>query len=1460
MIGRFAGVTVASVAAAISVVVVLTAQQPSSGPGSGDRPADSVRLRAGTFAPSRGESPGVRAGLRSPQARAGRRGEYLVQFQGPVLELWKQALWAAGADVREYVPDFAFRVGMSPEVAARVERLSFVAWVGPYHPAYKLGPELARNGRRPYVVRLERGADPAAAEAALVAAGVQVARRGRSLLMVVADAARLDAVARVTGVAGVENFVPRIKHNEFGGGVIMGSNLANANGFDGSSQTIAIADTGIGLGTAAGAHADIQAARVATIFNWPGTPDFCFETIVNDGAADVDSGHGTHVATAALGAGNTSGVGRGTAPAASLVFQSLENYAIPSLICSVIYGLPEAYYLVGIPADISDLFQQGYAAGARIHSDSWGSEVAGEYTADSENTDAFIWNHRDMVITFSAGNSGEDADGNGIVDEGSINSPATAKNVITVGASENDRQSHWECDPILGYTPCAAQGGQNDIFTYGAAWPDRYPANPLKNDRSAGNADQMAAFSSRGPTADGRIKPDVVAPGTWMLSGYSDRFQQGYDPSPNPQVGLYQYDGWGFPADQYHKYMGGTSMAAPLVAGGAAVVRDFYQKSGNHQASAALVKATLINSAVDLLDENNDGTFDNAYPIPNAHEGWGRVDLASATSGGRQFDDETTSLATGATATLTYQVASPGLPFKVSLVWTDYASSPSAAVNLVNDLDLTVVAPDGTTYVGNAFSGGWSVAGGAPDRLNNVENVYVFAAVAGTWTVSVTGFNVPNGPQPFALVVDLSAQVASSLPVVRASAADGTATETGPTGGAMLVARSGDTSSALTVTYTVGGTATADSDYAALSGTVTIPAGATDVTIAVDALDDARVEPVETVVVTITPSDAYTVGSPSSAIVSILSDDLPPDLVVSALTAPTAAASGGTVTVTDTTKNQGTAGAPPSETGYYLSSNTSYDSADVFLSGRPVPALAAGTSGLMSSDVHIPETTVAGTYYILAKADWSGDVTETNETNNVRASGAVRVGPDLVVSALTAPATAAAGEAMLVSDTTKNQGAGAAPISGTAFYLSTNGTWDAGDALVGSRPVSALAAGGTEVASTSLMIPPSIVAGSYYILAKADANASVAESLETNNVRASGVVRIGADLSIAALTAPSSTGAGETIAVTDTTKNGGAGDAPVSSTFFYLSADAGIGASDTLLGSRAVPFLEGGTSDTATTMLTIPPATAPGAYYIVAKADGPLEVAETNENNNVKSSGAVKVGPDLTVTTLTASALAGAGEALIVSDTTKNAGGGGAPATQTAFYLSMNTALDAADTLLGTRAVRALEAGGIDSGSMSLLVPLSTTAGSFYVLAKSDQGDVVTEVVETNNVKASGLVRIGPDLIVTALNAPATAVRGATIAVTDSTRNQGGGGADPSTTSLYLSTNATLDAADLLLGSHAVGALSGGALENGSASLTIPATVAAGTYYLIAKTDGPGEVAETTETNNTRAKALKVNP
>ena len=210
-------------------------------------------------------------------------------------------------------------------------------------------------------------------------------------------------------------------------------------------------------------------------------------------------------------------------------------------------------------------------------------------------------------------------------------------------------------------------------------------------------------------------------------------------------------------------------MATPLVAGGAAVVRDYYNQAHNHEASAALVKATLINSAVDMLDENNDGFDDNDFPIPNGHEGWGRVNLANATDGSHEFVEETTGLSTD--DSISYQFYADGAaPFKVSLVWSDYPSTEfvtaiifgvimeiSPGPNLVNDLDLVVTSPSGVVYTGNNFSDGWTLAGeSAADHINNVENVYIESPGVSSdpWTVTISGFNTPFGPQPYALVVD----------------------------------------------------------------------------------------------------------------------------------------------------------------------------------------------------------------------------------------------------------------------------------------------------------------------------------------------------------------------------------------------------------------------------------------------------------------------------------------------------------------------------------------------------------------------------------------------------------------------------------------------------------------------------------------------------------------------------------
>ncbi|HYN88438.1 MAG TPA: S8 family serine peptidase, partial [Ardenticatenaceae bacterium] len=736
------------------VVAVLVAMLVGSSVGyaspAGQGQAAPIRLKAATFTPGRGEAPPIPPGLAIAGYGQDQRGYYIVQFRGPVEQAWKDAVAATGAEVLDYIPDFAFKVRMNPAEARRVAQVGSVAWVGLFHPAYKLSPTVARDGTHLYKVRVERGVDAGLTTAAIQSSGAQVVRRDGNILVVAANSVQLDGIAHVVDVAWIENFRFYERHNEYGAGGIMGATTANTNGYDGSTQTVAVADTGLGGGTATTAHPDIPSGRITAVYDWPASnAQFCYTAYPN-GAQDVDSGHGTHVAASVLSDGGDGGAGKGTAPAARLVFQAVEDYIDTYATCGT---SPDGYYLVGIPDDVRQLYQQAYNAGARIHSNSWGSDAAGDYTLDSANSDDFVWKNRDMTITFSAGNAGTDANSDGAVDTDSTGSPASAKNIITVGASENERTDGYPCDTTLSYNACAAQAGKNVLFTYGEGWAADFPANPVKSDPSAGNKEQLAAFSSRGPTDDGRIKPDVVAPGTWILSGYSDLYQEGYDSVANPRNGLFQYDGWGFPLNRAYKYLGGTSMSNPLTAGGAAVVRDYYQEAYTHGASAALVKATLINSAVDLLDENNDGANDNDFPIPNNHEGWGRVDLASATDKSHQFIDQTTGLATNGSAAYTFSVNS-SKPVKVSLVWSDYPSTEAATKNLVNDLDLELVAPNGTLYRGNVFSGGWSQAGGSADRTNNVENVYVPPAGTGTWTVTVRGFNVPNGPQPFALVVD----------------------------------------------------------------------------------------------------------------------------------------------------------------------------------------------------------------------------------------------------------------------------------------------------------------------------------------------------------------------------------------------------------------------------------------------------------------------------------------------------------------------------------------------------------------------------------------------------------------------------------------------------------------------------------------------------------------------------------
>ncbi len=222
------------------------------------------------------------------------------------------------------------------------------------------------------------------------------------------------------------------------------------------------------------------------------------------------------------------------------------------------------------------------------------------------------------------------------------------------------------------------------------------------------------------------------------------------------------------------------------------------------------------------------------------------------------------------------------------------------------------------------------------------------------------------------------------------------------------------------------------------------------------------------------------------------------DLIVTTVTGPTTGLPGSTLTVGDTTKNNGPNNAPSSTTKFYWSTNSTLDAGDTYLGERAIPALAAGETNTGSTSVTIPAEAATGTRYIIAKADANAVVTETSETNNKK-SKSIKIGPDLIVSLITAPSSAARGSTISVTDTTKNNGGGDAIASTTKLYLSTNTTWDAGDAYLGSRSVPLLTAGASSAGSTSVTIPSGIATGPYYIIALTDDGNVVAETNETNN-------------------------------------------------------------------------------------------------------------------------------------------------------------------------------------------------------------------------------------------------------------------------------------------------------------------------------------------------------------------------
>lgn len=702
----------------------------------------------------------------------------------------------------------------------------------------------------------------------------------------------------------------------------------------------------------------------------------------------------------------------------------------------------------------------------------------------------------------------------------------------------------------------------------------------------------------------------------------------------------------------------------------------------------------------------------------------------------------------------------------------------------------------------------------------------------------------------------VSAQVAilgPDFPVVKVLATQAVATEAGPTPGVFTFSRTGNTDADLEVKFSLTGTATAGIDYASISGTVIIPAESSTAVVEIAPIDDALAELDETVVLKVASDSSYIVSASDTATVVIKSDELLSDLMISALTVPATAGDGQCIIITETTKNVGAGIADASQTQFFLSANSALDASDLSLGGRVVPTLAAGASSIASTTVTIPNGT-AGIWYIIAKADAGNIVTESLESNNA-APRMIRIGPDLDITALSAPAMAGAGHSIVITETTKNVGAGTAGPSLTQYVFSADGAYDPSDILIGSRSLPALAAGEGSTGSTTVTVPQGTATGSWVILARADSDGLVTETSESNNTYVQ-PIKIGPDLDITVLSAPPTVAAGQSIVINETTKNVGGDTALPSLTQFFLSANSILDTSDTLIGSRSLPALEAGAASSGSTSAAIPQGTTTGTWYIIARADSEGVVAEISENNNT-SFQSIKLGPDLGVASLSAPAMASAGQSLVITEATKNSGGDTAGPTLTQFYLSSNSAYDFSDPLIGSRSVPTLPAGASSAGSTTVTIPQDTMAGTWYILAKADGEGVVVETSESNNA-SSRSIKIGPDLDITAFSAPATALAGQSIVITETIKNIGAGIAAPCLTLFYLSADGAVDGDDILIGSRSVPALAGGATSSGSTTVVIPQGMGAGTWYIIGKADGESVVPETSEGNNTYVKSIKI--
>jgi subtilase family serine protease len=584
-----------------------------------------------------------------------------------------------------------------------------------------------------------------------------------------------------------------------------------------------------------------------------------------------------------------------------------------------------------------------------------------------------------------------------------------------------------------------------------------------------------------------------------------------------------------------------------------------------------------------------------------------------------------------------------------------------------------------------------------------------------------------------------------------------------------------------------------------------------------------------------------------------------PDLVVSSVSGSASVTPGGSFAATVTVCNQGTAPSPGAEVDVYLSADATITPADFDAGSAFTGSLNAG----QCTTVTVPcnAGVAPGAYTVGAIVDPQNWVPELIENNNATAGTAVGVGwgPDLVVSQVGGPPSVIPGGSLATTVTVCNQGTAPSPGVQVDAYLSVDATITTSDFDTGSTTwVSPLDVGAcTTVTLTGWANAPQ---GVYTLGAIVDPQDQVQELLESNNATAGPVIGVGwgPDLVVQSISGPPSVSPNSPLPLSITVCNQGTEPSPGTQVTVYLSADATITQTDTVLGGASVDGLGAGQCETVAANGFSPGYwLSQGAYTLGAIVDPWNWVPELIETNNATAGGLIGFGngPDLVVSSVSGSPSVIPGGSFAATVTVCNQGTAPSPGAEVDVYLSADATITTADFDAGSAFVSFLNAG--QCTTVTVNGSAGVPPGAYTLGAIVDPQNWVPELIESNNATAGTAIGVGwgPDLVVSSVSGPPSVIPGGSLASTVTVCNQGTAPSPGVQVDAYLSVDATITTSDFDTGSTTwVNPLDAGACA--TVTLMGWANAPQGVYSLGAIVDPQNQVQELLESNNATAGGL----